>query len=123
MNKLARAGAAAFDALVMAYLANNETAGRLDVNFNDYVLWGSVLAAALCALIIFLERPAEIAWIAIGWVAMGGLLTRNSPHLGFILLAIALMPLVPRPRASLSYGLGIAAVSAVVSRVLLAFAL
>lgn len=123
MNKLARTLAAGFDALALAYLASTETSGRLDVNFNEYVLWGAVLAAAVCAVITFLDRLPEIAWIAIGWVLMGALLTRNSPHLGFVLLAIALMPLVPRPRASLALGLGIAALAAVVSRVVLAVAL
>jgi hypothetical protein len=123
VNKLARTFAAGFDALALAYLASTETSGRLDVNFNEYVLWGSVLAAAVCAVIIFLDRLPEVAWIAIGWVLMGALLTRNSPHLGFVLLAIALMPLVPRPRASLALGLGIAALAAVVSRVVLAVAL
>jgi len=123
VNKLARTLAAGFDALAMGYLASTETAGRLDVSFNEYVLWGAVAAAALCALITFLDEAPEIAWVAIGWVLMGGLLTRDSPHLGFVLLAIALMPLVPRPRASLALGLGIAALAAVASRVVLAVAL
>ena len=123
MNKLARTFAAGFDAIAMAYLANTETSGRLDVTFNEYVLWGAVLAAAVCAVVIFFDRLPEVGWIAIGWVVMGGLLTRNSPHLGFVLLAIALMPLVPRPRASLALGLGIAALAAVASRVVLTLAL
>jgi hypothetical protein len=123
MNKLARTLAAGFDAAAMGYVAYTETSGRLDVSFNDYVLWGAVLAAAVCALVTWLDRWPAIAWAAVGWVLMGGLLTRNSPHLGFVLLAVALMPLVPRPRASLALGLAIAALAAVASRVALAVAL
>jgi hypothetical protein len=123
MNKLARAAAAGFDAAAMAYVASIETGGRLSLTFNEYVLWGSVIAAAVCALVIFFELLPELAWIAIGYVVMGGLLTRNSPHVGFLLLAVALMPLVPRPRGSLAYGLGITALAAFASRLLLAFAL
>ena len=82
------------------------------------MLWGAVLAAAVCALVIVVDSAAALAWTAIGYVLFGGLLTRGSPHFGFILLALALAPMVPRPRGSLTLGLGIAAVAAGVSRIL-----
>jgi hypothetical protein len=107
----------------MGGVAIIETGGRFAVTFAEYVLWGSVLAAGLCAAVIGFDLTAELAWIAIGYVLMGGLLTQNSPHLGFVLLALALMPLVPRPRGSLAFGLGVSAVAAIVSRLVLAFAL
>lgn len=122
MGKAARFLAAGFDAAVIGVLAFNETGGRFAATLTEYVLWGSVLAAAICAIVILVESLAPLAWIAIGYILFGGLLTQGSPHFGFVLLAIALAPMVPRPRGSLSLGIGIAAVSAVVSRVAIALA-
>jgi hypothetical protein len=122
MGKAARFFAAAFDTAVIAVLALNETGGRFAATFAEYVLWGSVLAAAICALVILADGLAALAWIGIGYVLFGALLTQGSPHIGFVLLALALAPMVPRPRDSLSFGIGIAAVSAVVARVLIQFA-
>jgi hypothetical protein len=122
MGKAARLFAASFNTVVMGVLAFNETGGRFAATFAEYVLWGSVLAAAVCAIAILAENLAALAWIGIGYILFGGLLTQGSPHIGFVLLALALAPMVPRPRGSLGLGIGIAAVSAVVSRVLIAFA-
>jgi hypothetical protein len=121
-GRAARFLAAGFDAVAIALLAFNETGGRFAATFTEYVLWGSVVAAAICAIVILKERLAPLAWMGIGYVLFGGLLTPGSPHFGFVLLALALAPMVPRPRGSLSLGIGIAAVSAVVSRVLIAVA-
>ena len=114
--------AAGFDTVAMGALAYNQTGGRFASTLTEYALWGSVLAAALCAVVIWRDGPAPLAWAAIGYVLFGGLLTRGSPHFGYILLALALAPMVPRPRESLALGIGIAALSAFVSRVLIAFA-
>ena len=122
MGKAARFFAAGFDTVAIAILAFNETGGRFAATFAEYVLWGSVLAAAICAIVILIENLAPLAWIAIGYILFGGLLTQGSPHFGFVLLALALAPMVPRPRDSLILGIGIAAVSALVSRVAIAFA-
>jgi hypothetical protein len=122
MGKAARFFAAGFDTAVIGALAFNETGGRFAATFAEYVLWGSVVAAAICAVVILADRLAPLAWIGIGYILFGGLLTQGSPHIGFVLLALALAPMVPRPRGSLSLGIGIAAVSAVVSRVLIEFA-
>ena len=122
MGKAARFLAAAFDTVAIGALAFNETGGRLPVSIGESVLWGSVLAAAICAIVILVETIAPLAWIAIGYTLFAGLLTQGSPHFGFVLLALALAPMVPRPRASLTLGIGIAAVSAVVSRIAIAFA-
>ena len=122
MGKAARFLAAAFDTAAIGVLAFNETGGRFAATFNEYVLWGSVVAAAICALVILVDNLATLAWIGIGHILFGGLLTQGSPHIGFVLLALALAPMVPRPRGSLSLGIGIAAVAAVVSRALIAFA-
>lgn len=122
MGRAARFFAAGFDTAAMGVLAASETGGRFAATFTEYVLWGSVLAAAVCAIVILADGLAPLAWIGIGYILFGGLLTQGSPHIGFVLLALALAPMVPRPRGSLSLGIGIAAVSAVVSRVLIAFA-
>ncbi len=121
-GKAARFLAAGFDTAAIGVLAFNETGGRFAATFTEYVLWGSVLAAAICAIVILVGSLAPLAWIGIGYILFGGLLTQGSPHIGFVLLALALAPMVPRPRGSLSLGIGIAAVSAVVSRVAIAFA-
>lgn len=122
MGKAARFFAAGFDAIAMGVLAFTETGGRFAATFSEYVLWGSVLAAAICSIVILREELAPLAWIAIGYILFGGLLTQGSPHFGFVLLALALAPMVPRPRDSLSLGIGIAAVSALASRIAIAFA-
>ena len=122
MGKAARFFAAGFDTAAIGVLAFNETGGRFAASFAEYVLWGSVLAAAICAIVILVDSLAPLAWIGIGYILFGGLLTQGSPHYGFVLLALALAPMVPRPNGSLSLGIGIAAVSAVVSRVAIAFA-
>lgn len=122
MGKAARFFAAGFDTAVIGVLAFNETGGRFAATFSEYVLWGSVLAAGICALVILADGLAPLAWIGIGYILCGGLLTQGSPHIGFVLLALALAPMVPRPRGSLTLGIGIATVSAVVSRVLIEFA-
>jgi hypothetical protein len=119
MGKLARFFAAGFDAIAIAVLAYQETGGRFAATFAEYVLWGSVLAAAICAVVILVEALAPLAWMGIGYILFGGLLTQGSPHFGFVLLALALSPMVPRPGGSLGLGIGIAAVSAVASRVLI----
>lgn len=122
IGKAARFFAAGFDAAAMGVLAYTETGGRFAASLTEYLLWGSVVGAAVCALVIATERLPELAWIAIGYVLFGGLLTSGSPHYGFILLALALAPMVPRPRGSLALGIGVAAASAFAARVLLAFA-
>ena len=120
--KLARFFAAIFDTFAMAVVAYFETGGRFAANLPEYALWGAVVAAAVCALVIAINGSAALAWVAIGYVVFGGLLTRGSPHYGFLLLAVALMPLVPRPRGSLAAGLAIAAIAAFASVVLIALA-
>jgi hypothetical protein len=122
MGKAARFLAAAFDTAAIGVLAFNDTGGRFAATFAEYVLWGSVLAAAICAVVILLDSLAALAWMGIGYILFGGLLTQGSPHLGFVLLAVALAPMVPRPGGSLSLGIGIAAVSALVSRIAIALA-
>lgn len=121
-GRAARFIAAAFDTTAIGVLAWDETGGRFAASFAEYVLWGAVLAAGICAVVILVETLAPLAWIGIGYVLFGGLLTQGSPHIGFVLLAVALAPMVPRPRGSLGLGIGIAAVSAVASRVLIALA-
>ena len=122
MGKAARFFAAGFDTVAIGLLAFNETGGRFAASFAEYVLWGSVVAAAVCAIVILADGLAALAWIGIGYILFGGLLTQASPHYGFVLLALALAPMVPRPRGSLSLGIGLAAVSAVISRIAITFA-
>ena len=122
VGKAARFFAAGFDTAAIGVLAYNETGGRFAATFSEYVLWGSVLAAAVCTVIILIDTLAPLAWIGIGYILFDGLLAQGSPHYGVVLLALALAPMVPRPRGSLSLGIAIAAASALVSRAAIPFA-
>lgn len=119
MSRRAKALVAGIDALIMGAFAFSESGGTFGISIPDLVLWGSVIAAAICAVIVHLESRATVAWAAIGYVLFGALLTNGSPNLPLLALAIALMPLVPRPSGSLGLGLLIASVAALVARVLI----
>lgn len=119
MSRRARAFVAGIDALIMGVLAYSETGGSFGLSAAELVLWGAVVAAAVCALVVLVEGAASIAWAGIGYVLFGALLTDGSPHLTLTALAVALMPLVPRPRGSLALGLAIAVATALIARTLL----
>ncbi len=119
MSRRAKALVAGIDAIIMGAFAFSESGGTFGISIPDLVLWGSVTAAAICALIVYLEGRAVIAWAAIGYVLFGALLTNGSPNWPLVALALALMPLVPRPNGSLGLGLLIASVAALVARVLI----
>ena len=119
MSRRAKAFVAGIDALIMGAFAFSESGGTFGISIPDLVLWGSVIAAAICAVIVYLDGRAVVAWAAIGYVLFGALLTNGSPNWPLVALALALMPLVPRPRGSLGLGLLIASGAAVVARVLI----
>jgi len=119
MSRRARAFVAGIDALIMGVLAYSETGGSFGLSAAELVLWGAVVAAAVCALVVLVDGAASIAWAGIGYVLFGALLTDGSPHLTLTALALALMPLVPRPRGSLVFGLAIAVATALIARMLL----
>lgn len=119
MSQRAKALVAGIDTLIMGAFAFSESGGNFGISIPELVLWGSVVAAAVCALVVFLEGAAVVAWAAIGYVLFGALLTNGSPNWPLAALALALMPLVPRPNGSLGLGLLIASLTAVVARVLI----
>ena len=119
MSRRAKAFVAGIDALIMGAFAFSESGGAFGISIPDLVLWGSVVAAAICAVIVYLEGRAVVAWAAIGYVLFGALLTNGSPNWPLVALALALMPLVPRPNGSLGLGLLIASGAAVVARVVI----
>jgi hypothetical protein len=119
MGKTGRTLVAGFDAAVMAFAAYAETGGAFALTPANLVLWGSAVAAAICALVIFASGAALIAWAAIGYVLFGALLTAGSPHLPLLALSVALMPLVPRPRGSIWSGLGVALLVALGARLII----
>ena len=115
----ARAIAAAFDAIVMVALAYTWTGGSFADRALDVVLWGSAAAAVVAALVVFGRGPAGLGWVAIGYIAFAGLLASAQPSPIHLLLAIAFVPMLPRPRGSLITGLAIAVLVAVVLQVAL----
>lgn len=118
MDRRGKTLVAGIDAVLMGVVAFGRAGVPLAPHASDIVLWGAVVSAALCAVVISVSGAALVAWAAIGYVLFGGLLTRGAPHVLLLALALALMPLVPRPRGSLLAGLVAAAVSAVAFRAL-----
>lgn len=108
---------AAVDALIMIGIAARATGLRLDAVLVEPVLWGAAIAAAVCAVVVVTSGSALLAWAAIGYVLYGGLLAPSAPSWAVLALAVALVPLVPRPRGSLAAGLAIAAAVALVTPV------
>ena len=116
MGRTGRTVVAVFDAAVMAIAAYAETGGRFALTPAELVLWGSAVAAAICAVVIFVTGSSLVAWAAIGYILFGALLTTGGPHWPLVALAAALMPLVPRPRGSFGMGLAVASLVALGAR-------
>ncbi|HUG06152.1 MAG TPA: hypothetical protein VMQ78_06415, partial [Candidatus Limnocylindria bacterium] len=104
---------------IMGALAYGETGGSFGTSTAELILWGAVTAAAVCALVVMLDGAALVAWAAIGYVLFGALLTSGGPHWTLAALALALMPLVPRPNGSLALGLAVAVATALIARTLI----
>ena len=119
MGRIARTLVTAFDAAVMAVAAYVQTGGRFVVSPEHLILWGSAVAAALCAVVVFIDGSAIVAWAAIGYILFGALLT-GVPEWPLVALAAALMPLVPRPRGSFVNGLSVAILVAFATRLAVA---
>ena len=102
----------------MGVLAFRETGGTFGIGVAELVLWGAVVAAALCAVVVLLDGAGWVAWASIGYVLFGALPIDGGLNLPLAALALALMPLVPRPNRSLALGLVIAVAAAVIARVL-----
>lgn len=111
MSQTVRAAVAAFDALAMAGYAYLRTGG-FGAPGIDLMLWGSAAATAIAAFVIATGGPAFFGWAAIGYILFAGLLLSDAPQLLLVALAVALMPVVQRPRGSLALGIAIAAISA-----------
>ncbi|SRR5512135_2237254 len=120
MDRRGRTLVAGIDTVLMGAAAFAQTGIPKAIDSADLVLWGAALAAGICAFIIYSSGLSALAWAAIGYVLFGGVLTRGAPHWPLIALAVALMPLVPRPRGSLVTGLGIALLFAVMTRFIVA---
>ena len=118
MGRLGRTIVAAFDAGVMAVAAWVETGGRFVVSPAHLILWGSAVAAALCAVVVYVNGSSIVAWAAIGYILFGALLS-GATQWPLVALAAALMPLVPRPRGSIWNGLAIAAAVALGTRLVI----
>lgn len=116
MSPTLRASVAAFDALAMAVFAYLQTGGFGNPGI-DLMLWGSAAAAAVAAFVVATNGPGVLGWIAIGYILFAGILLTDAPQLLLIALAIALMPVVQRPRNSLAIGIVTATLSAFAWRV------
>ncbi len=111
-----RAVAASFNAIAMVALAFAVTGGSFaDARANTQI-WGSAAAAVTAAIVVLTHGPAGLGWIAIGYVLAAAFL-RDPPALVLVLLALAYVPILPRPQGSLLTGMGLAVVSAVIFRI------
>jgi hypothetical protein len=111
MSPTLRASVAAFDALAMALFAYLQTGGFGNPGI-DLMLWGSAAAAAVAAFVVATNGPGVLGWIAIGYILFAAILLTDAPQLLLVALAIALMPVVQRPRNSLAIGIVTATLSA-----------
>jgi len=116
MSPTLRASVAAFDALAMALFAYLQTGGFGNPGI-DLMLWGSAAAAAVAAFVVATNGPGVLGWIAIGYILFAAILLTDAPQLLLVALAIALMPVVQRPRNSLALGIVTATLSAFAWRV------
>jgi len=116
MSVTVRAAVAAFDAVAMAVYAYLQTGGFGNPGI-DLMLWGSAAAAAVAAFVVATNGPSVLGWIAIGYILFAGLLLTDAPQLLLVALALALMPVVPRPRSSLAFGIAVATLSAFAWRI------
>lgn len=107
--------AAAFDAIVMVAVAYQLTGGSFARTRADLLFWGSAAAAIVAALVVLADGPAALGWIAIGYVLFAAFVG-ESPVPLLVLLAVAFLPLLPRPRGSLLAGIGLAVIAAVLMR-------
>lgn len=119
VSHFTRTLAAMFDATVMLGVAVSATGGSFADPSANLMLWGSAAAAALAAAVVVAGAPATLGWVAIGYIVFAGLLVAATPHVLLLALALALVPLVPRPRGSLPLGLLVAVVGAVLARLAL----
>jgi hypothetical protein len=118
MSPTLRASVAAFDAVAMAVFAYLQTGGFGNPGI-DLMLWGSAAAAAVAAFVVATNGPSVLGWIAIGYILFAGILLTDAPQLLLVALAIALMPVVQRPRNSLAIGIVTATLSAFAWRVVI----
>lgn len=103
---------AAFDAIAMVAVTFTLTGGSFADRDANVVIWGSAGAAVVAALVVLTNGPAVLGWAAIGYVLFAALLATSRPVPLLLLLALAYMPILERPRRSLPVGLSIAAVTA-----------
>lgn len=103
---------AAFDAAAMSIFAYVNTGGSFGRIETDVLLWGSAVAASFAAFVVATSGPGLLAWIAVGYILFAGVLVTEQPELILLALAVAFMPVVPRPRGSLALGIVVAVVAA-----------
>lgn len=109
MSAFQRTLVATFDAVAMGVVAYLATGGRWGDPILDLMLWGSAAAAAVAAAIVIVNGPGAIAWAAVGYILFAALLAAGAVQLLLLSLAVALMPVIPRPGGSLLRGVVIAA--------------
>lgn len=112
MKSGARGVSAAFDAIVMVAVAFATTGGSLAHRHADVVIWGSAAAAIVAAVVVLTSAPPVLGWMAIGYILFAAFLDAVRPIPLLALLALAYMPVVPRPRGSLLGGLSASLVTA-----------
>ena len=118
MSPTVRAAVAAFDAVAMAVFAYLKTGGFGNPGI-DLMLWGSAAAAAVAAFVVSTNGPSIVGWVAIGYILFAGLLLTDAPQIVLVALAVALMPVVQRPRNSLAFGIVVATLSAFAWRIII----
>jgi hypothetical protein len=123
-----RGTAAAFDAIAMVAAAYVLTRGSFGDPAANVALWGSAAAAVIAGLVVLTNGPAAIGWAAVGYMLFAALVSVQAPPVLLagaatpraallLLLAVAYLPILHRPRGSLGLGIAVAVATAVVLRV------
>ncbi|MBI2773696.1 MAG: hypothetical protein HYX56_04285 [Chloroflexi bacterium] len=113
MTPSLRGIAASFDAIAMTALAVVLTEGSFSDPVANAVLWGSAAAAVVAALVVLLDGPVLLGWAAVGYIVFAGLLASDRVVPVVLLLALAYVPILERPRRSLALGVSAALLCAV----------
>src|SRR5262249_47260303 len=108
-----RSVAAAFDAIAMVAAAVVLTGGQLGSPAAVLVIWGCAGASVVAAVVVMAGGPSVVGWMAIGYVVFAAQRAADQLSLLLIFLALAFVPLLPRPRRSLAFGVGVSLATAV----------
>jgi hypothetical protein len=86
-------------------------------SFNEILfLWIPAGAAVVAALVVLTGSGSAVGWVALGFILFAGAISVRGMNVTSVLLLlyVAFLPLVPRPRGSIVLGIVLSVLTAVV---------